>query len=623
MELHIETRNYTKYTWKVANSGYEDISITYPNPMKEKLFHGSVFDFDTGLFLPSPVLKNKKIPGVLILEGNKTYGRQIKASSSSSGKGRLYYRCIPNSKHLPVFLIPYEPTMDFSKHQVNLFVLFEYKEWTASHAPYGNLTETIGKVSDLSAYYEYLLHCRGMHFTYQTTMNRKIRGLLSVTDSMTHSVAVANSATKTEKSKPKMKKGLHFVSKLNTKQNCDEPFIFSIDPLGSKDLDDAFSIHTKHEKDDYVYVIRIYISDMVYWASHYNLWEDLRLEKTGANTLYLPVRNRVMVPGILSDQKASLLADGDLKPVIVYELEISLHSGKVIGCRFYRDQVFIHANYRYDTEDLEKCEHYRFMFEVTRDWTSREGGRHEDNIQDSHELVSYWMVEYNRAVGKELSEIGRGIYRVCTQKLPETDSQEGELEWKRIMRYWKSDVKGHYAFYSSELETMVHYGMRGGHEVYYYAHASSPIRRLVDIYNQSCLVNKMDSGVGVGVDVGAEEGMRIFQTEMEKPDALVELNRQTSESKRVQMECEMLADFFSCLDIETVEYEGTVMDIDVFRGAWVYLSFWKRVVFVDLGVGDGGSGHEDISIGNRKKCQIFLFEEEEKANRKVAVRFVG
>jgi exoribonuclease R len=613
MELHIETRNYSKYIWKVANSGHEDISNTCPNPLEEKLFHGSVFDVDTGILLPSPILKNKKIPGILILEGNKTYGRQIKGSSSSSGKGRLYYRCIPHNKHLPVFLIPYESAMDFSKHQVNLFVLFEYKEWTASHAPYGVLTETIGKVSDLSAYYEYLLHCRGMHFTQQTAMNQKIRRSFCPSNSQTNSQTNSQKTeTKTEtKTKTKMKNGFHFdpKQKSNTKPNPDI-FIFSIDPLGSKDLDDAFSIHpTEHESHDYVYVIRIYISDMVYWATQFQLWEDLRLEKTGANTLYLPDRNRVMVPSILSDQKASLLADGELRPVMVYELEISLSSGKVIGYRFYRDQVFIHANYRYDTEELEKCEHYRSMFEVTRKWTCR--GRHEDNIQDSHELVAYWMVEYNRAVGKELSEIGRGIYRVCLQKLPETiaDSAEKvEPEWKRIMRYWKSDVKGQYAFYSSERETMVHYGMG---EVYYYAHASSPIRRLVDIYNQSCLVNKMDSGVGVD-----GEGMRIFQTEMEKMETMIELNRQTSESKRVQMECEMLAAFFSCPDIELVEYEGTVMDVDVSRGAWVYLSFWKRVVFV-------GGGYEDISIGDRKKCQIFLFEEEEKANRKVAVRFVG
>ena len=612
MELHIENRNYTNYIWKVANSGYEDTSIKCPNPLEEKLFHGSIYHPDTNNFIPSPILKNKKIPGVLILEGNKTYGRQIKASS---GKGRLYYRCIPSNKHLPIFLIPYEPVMDFSKHQVNLFVLFEYKEWTAAHAPYGNLTETIGKVSELSAYYDYLLHCRGMHFTHQTLINRKIRGLKCSPNSQTK--------TKTEKSKTKMKNGFHFDSKLfpnqnnksNTKPNPDI-FIFSIDPLGSKDLDDAFSIHTEHEKDDCVSVIRIYISDMVYWATQFELWDDLRLEKTGANTLYLPDRNRVMVPGILSDQKASLLADGEQKPVIVYELKFSLHSGMVIGNRFYRDQVFIHANYRYDTDILESFESYRHMLEVTRNWISWKGGHENIIIQDSHEFVAYWMVEYNCAVGKELSEIGRGIYRVCTQKLPdlldEIASCEEEQSWKRIMRYWKSDVKGQYAFYSSELETMVHYGMGGGHEVYYYAHGSSPIRRMVDIYNQSCLVNKIECGV----DVGAEEGMRIFQTEMEKSDALVELNRQTSESKRVQMECEMLASFFSCPDISETEYNGTVMDVEVGKGAWMYLSFWKRVVFVGLG------GYEDISIGDRKKCQIFLFEEEEKANRKVAVRLV-
>jgi exoribonuclease R len=541
-------------------------------------------------------MESKKIPGILILEGNKTYGRQIK--KSGKGKGRLYYRCIPNNKHLPLFLIPYESPMDFSKHQLNLFVLFEYKEWTSNHAPYGNLTETIGKVSDLSAYYEYLLYCRGMHFSHQTAINQKIRSYSSL-------------AIDFSKKKMEMEFGVKFDTKLFQTQT-QNPFIFSIDPIGSKDLDDAFSIHTNREGNT---ILRIYISDMVYWATQFHLWEDLRLKKIGANTLYLPGRNRVMVPGILSDQKASLLADGESKPVIVYEIEFSLNSiVTVIGNRFYREKVFINANYRYDTDILEKSEHYHNMFDFTRKWV---GGGYENNIQDSHELVAYWMVEYNRAVGKELSEIGRGIYRICVQKLPdlltEDFSEDGNSEWKRIMRYWKSDVKGQYAFYSSEVETMVHYGMGGGggYEVYYYAHASSPIRRLVDIYNQSCLVNKIDLVVGVELCVG------LFQTEMEKSETIVELNRQTSESKRVQMECEMLAAFFSCPDIEMVEYEGTVIDVDVLRGAWVFLLFWKRVVFVGV-----GGGYEDISIGDRKKCQIFLFEEEEKANRKVAVRFV-
>lgn len=595
MELHTEDRNYATYHW-IVKSGYENISITCPNPISKKLFHGTIYNPDTDILMPSPLIQGKKIPGILILEGNKTYGRQIK--SSGKGKGRLYYRCIPNHKHLPVFLIPYEPVMDFSKHQVNLFVLFEYKEWTASHAPYGNLTETIGKVNDLPAYYEYLLYCRGMHFSHQTKMNQKIHSL---------------------KTETKMDFGFNFDTKLfqtkkekvfleNQIQNkTQNPFIFSIDPVGSKDLDDAFSIHTNENGNQ---IIRIYISDMVYWATHYQLWEDLRLEKIGANTLYLPDRNRLMVPGILSDQKASLLADQERKPVLVYELEISV-SGMLLEKKFYRDQVFIHANYRYDTETLENSEPYRKILEFTQKCVS--GSGHENIIQDSHELVSYWMVEYNRAVGKELSEIGKGIYRVCTQKLVRNGDVNGDHEWKKILRFWKSDVKGQYAFHSSDQETMVHYGMGNG--IYYYTHSSSPIRRLVDIYNQSCLVNKMDPLCVV-------EGMRIFQTVMENQETLTELNRQTTETKRVQTECEMLATFFSCLDISENTYDGTVIDVDS-KGAWVYLHYWKRLVFVKLNENlCGESGHENIVIGNTKKCQIFLFEEEEKANRKIVVRFV-
>jgi exoribonuclease R len=624
MELHIENRNYSNYDWKpiVENSGYEDIQEKCPNPIEHKIFHGSVFNPDTGVLIPSPhIMESKKLPGILILEGNKTYGRQIK--KTGKGKGRLYYRCIPNNKHLPVFLIPYEPPMDFSKHQLNLFVLFEYKEWTSNHAPYGNLTETIGKVSDLSAYYEYLLYCRGMHFSHQTAINQKIR------------IHVNDFVKKNEK-KTEMEFGIKFDTKLfQTKKENQIPFIFSIDPIGSKDLDDAFSIHTNQEGN---VIIRIYISDMVYWIEQFHLWEDLRLEKIGANTLYLPGRNRVMVPGILSDQKASLLADGELKPVIVYEIEFSSNScGTVIGNRFYRDQVFINANYRYDTDILEKSENYHKMFDFTRKWVSQQssgnsGGSggdnssgdsgYENNIQDSHELVSYWMVEYNRTVGKELSEIGKGIYRVCTHKhkIPDTNHEKTgkeNQECKKIMQFWKSDVKGEYAFYSSNQGDMVHYGM-GENGIYYYTHCSSPIRRLVDIYNQSCLINKMDSGLFIAV----RQEIKEFQNVMEKQETMVELNRQTSESKRVQTECEMLATFFSCQDISENTYEGTVIDVDI-KGAWVYLHFWKRIVFVKYSTDLNGGGHENIMIGNIEKCQIFLFEEEEKANRKIVVRFVS
>ena len=48
------------------------------------------------------------IPGILILNDNRTYGRH-------KSNNRLLYRCIPNDKTLSPVLIPYNINIGFSK----------------------------------------------------------------------------------------------------------------------------------------------------------------------------------------------------------------------------------------------------------------------------------------------------------------------------------------------------------------------------------------------------------------------------------------------------------------------------------------------------------------------------
>ena len=63
------------------------------------------------------------MPGVLLLDGNKTYGRQKNGNKIKQGK--LLYKCIPDDMRLPAFLVPYEiKNMGFSKVFKNLYVLF-------------------------------------------------------------------------------------------------------------------------------------------------------------------------------------------------------------------------------------------------------------------------------------------------------------------------------------------------------------------------------------------------------------------------------------------------------------------------------------------------------------------
>lgn len=77
-----------------------------------------------------------------------TYGR-------TENKKRLLYKCIPNNRELPEFMVAYDLKLGFSKDVKNKYVLFKFEHWNDETYPRGILTETLGDVDDLAAFYEY------------------------------------------------------------------------------------------------------------------------------------------------------------------------------------------------------------------------------------------------------------------------------------------------------------------------------------------------------------------------------------------------------------------------------------------------------------------------------------
>ena len=65
----------------------------------------------------SSLRQRRSIPGVLILQGNRMYGRH---------KKKRLYKCIPDDRRLPIFLIPYQLRLDFQKHLQNKYIIFRY-----------------------------------------------------------------------------------------------------------------------------------------------------------------------------------------------------------------------------------------------------------------------------------------------------------------------------------------------------------------------------------------------------------------------------------------------------------------------------------------------------------------
>jgi len=182
------------------------------NPLKEKLFNHDIFtmDGDKCNLLHSTIKSATYIPGVLVLKNNRRFGKY---------KNKFLYKCIPDDKRLPIFLIPYAIKQGFSKHLVNKYVIFKYKHWDSKH-PYGELVNVLGNVSSLDTFYEYQLYCKSLYASIQKFTKETMKQL-------------------------KLHSEGYFMDLIKEKYNLEDRIgrdIITIDPNTSKDFDDAFGL---------------------------------------------------------------------------------------------------------------------------------------------------------------------------------------------------------------------------------------------------------------------------------------------------------------------------------------------------------------------------------------------
>jgi hypothetical protein len=186
-KIIIDNRNYS--SWNVVNPNtLEPVVIDEFNPEQHKLFNNDVFTYNNGKvdIIHSSIRYNENIPAVMILDNDKTYGREIgeKYSSNTNKKHlkRLLYKCIPDDTRLPIFLVPYEiKQMGFSKVFTNIYVTIYYKQWNDKH-PHANISQNIGSVDILNHFYEYQLYCKSLNtsiqkFNRDTNKNIKNRAI--------------------------------------------------------------------------------------------------------------------------------------------------------------------------------------------------------------------------------------------------------------------------------------------------------------------------------------------------------------------------------------------------------------------------------------------------------------
>ena len=574
-KIYVNDRNYTN--WSLCEtSNFQPISMENFNPVEHKLFSNDVFSLVPNTItnttssmniVHSSIRTTTSMPGVLMIEGNKTFGRK---------NGKLLYKCIPDDMRIPAFLIPYEINhVGFSKVFLNLYVTFSFVEWIDKH-PHGILTNVIGPVDELDNFYEYQLHCKSLNASIQKFQKDTARALKNAS----HDEFIESIKSKYDS----------IIDRTNQK----EWNIFTIDPQNSTDFDDGFSIK---DLDNNTKQLSIYISNVTIWMDVLNLWDSFSQR---ISTIYLPDRKRPMLPTILSDCLCSLQ---EKSTRIAFTMDIFIKDGTIIDTKYSNCLIRVFKNYTYEQKELfENC-HYNKLFETTKLLAKKYN--YINNVRNSHEVVCYLMILMNYNCAKELIKFKTGVFRSTIMKREVSVPDSVPDDVGKFIKIWNSAC-GQYIDISKEGDIDTRHELLNMDA---YIHITSPIRRLVDLLN-IIKFQKIMNLVELSSNV---------DTFYEKWVSNLEYINVTMRSiRKVQIDCSLLDLCAKHPDIMDKEYDGFVFD-KLIRNDGLY----QFIVFLpELKLASRITLRENIDNFDTRKFKLYLFNDEDSFKKKIRLHLL-
>jgi exoribonuclease R len=527
------------------------------NPFVNKMFNQDIFTYIDGKvdILHSSARCMKVIPGVLALENSQTYGRV---------KDKFLYKCIPDDKRLPIFLVPYKIKLGFNKNIKNKYVVFEFRNWNDKH-PLGSLTQTLGDVDSLEYFYEYQLYCKSLYASIQNINKKTMRKLKEKTEVQYIDMIIKNR---------------------DLKDYRETRNIFSIDPEKSKDFDDAFDIE---ELGDGKKRISVYISNVSFWMDAMDLWDSF---SNRISTIYLPDRKRPMLPTVLSDALCSL-TEGDTR--FALELQLIVEDYEVVDYKFYNSVIKLKKNLRYDTKEQENFPDYKELFKTISIMNKRK--KYTDSIDSSHDVVAYLMILMNYLSAKELIKLKCGVFRSAKFNQSFVPPEELPKGVKKFLKNWNSQG----GKYSKDV---------GDHdmlELDAYVHITSPIRRLVDLLNIIILQDKL----GWEMSVKSKE----FYERWTNDSSIEYINTTMRSIRRVQNDCSLLKICMDDPQVQETVYDGYIFDKLVRNDA-----LYQYMVYLpEINMTNRFTSRYDKENLTRQKFKIYVFTDQHSLKRKIRV----
>jgi exoribonuclease R len=564
------------YKVYIGNRDYSDISVVNvkdlsPTDIKvdalaNKMFTQDIFDLGENgkVIIQHSTLKSMtSIPAVLVLEGNKMYGKH---------KDKFLYKCLPDDKRFPVFLVPYKIKPNFSKKLTNKYVTFEFRHWNNKH-PMGVLTQTLGDVSDLSSFYEYQLYCKSLYASIQDFTKKTMRKL----------------KTKSEN------EFIEDIIKNYTLSDRRDETIYTIDPTLSKDFDDAFNFTYV---DDHICKLSIYIANVAIWLDAIELWNSF---SNRIATIYLPDRKRPMLPTVLSDALCSL-QENRTRFAFTLDILFDLDELEIKHYSFTNSVICVTKNLRYDTPEQENNEMYNSLKEFICRINRNKKYRYIDNIETSHELIAYIMILMNYISANEMKKRKIGIYRSAKYNdiKSYTPPENASKEISKFLKIWHSSGGSYVKFENIE-----------GHEILdldAYVHITSPIRRLVDLLN----ILEFQESLGLtGKNIHSSE----FYQRWTNKDAFEYINVTMRSIRKVQNDCKLLKLCSDNEDLMNQIHKGYIFD-KIYRndGLYQYMIYIPSINMVNR-----IASRFDYEKYSEQNCKLYLFTDEVRLKQKVRI----
>ncbi len=398
--------------------------------------------------------QREKIVGILLCDSKYKFGKK-------DGKKNIYM-FQPTKYWFPLFYVA-------SSHEYGpkRYCVVEFKSWTVEDKyPWGEIIETIGIVGNKEAEYEHLRCYYGFYNNHWKLENEFWKELCMEMNNMCLKEPTYNN-------------------------------LFSIDPIGCEDIDDAFHICQKDETIE----IGVHIASPTTFFENYS-------EKvlSRVSTIYLPHRKINMLPSVLATSFYSLLPD-KVRPsvsfVLVFDRLYNLIEKRI------EESSLVSNKKAYDYDEFQEKIMNNLELNNSKQIFCKLSNHFFNKNLDSHTLVEEWMLYINTWVAETLIDPqlnysnNNAVLRVQPKPLDiiSTGTNNNDENYDNnsnnvLNEYLKREhlesakyivFKNNQNDNCTQSETNQIQTIHSSLNKEYYTHFTSPIRRSIDFWNHLLL----------------------------------------------------------------------------------------------------------------------------------------